>query len=108
MRKDNMSYYFMAHYTVKDMETWQRYVPVGVPTVSQYGGKILVAAAPGLQQPAAIEGTPQHAVTVILEFASQSAFERWYTSPEYQAVVGMRTSSTEGWGLGLPAFEPPA
>jgi len=103
-----MSYYFLAHYTVKNGETWQRYVPIALQTILQYGGKILVVAGPGLQEPAIVEGIPQHRVTVILEFESESAYERWYKSPEYQAVIKMRTSSTEGWVLGIPAFEPRA
>ena len=103
-----MPYYILAHYTIKDVQTFQSYPPAAVPTILQYGGKILVAAGPGMQEPAPGEGTPPHTTTVILEFESRPAFERWYTSPEYQAVIGLRTSSTEGWSQGLPGFEPPA
>jgi uncharacterized protein (DUF1330 family) len=101
-------YYALFHYTVKDMETFQTYPPAAIPTLFQYGGKILAATGPGLQDPAVIEGPCQHDRTVVLEFESQPAFERWYKSPEYQAVVGLRTSSSGGWVLGLPAFVLPA
>jgi uncharacterized protein (DUF1330 family) len=103
-----MAYYLLAHYTVKDPQTWQSYAQQAIPTIYQFGGKILVAAGPGLQEPHSIEATSQHAVTVILEFDSQQAYERWYKSPDYQKFINMRLDSTEGWALGLPAFQMPS
>ena len=100
-----MPYYGLFHYTVTDLATWQKYLPAAVPTIVQYGGKVLTVTGSGLQKPTVIEGAPEHAVTVILEFESQPAFERWYKSPEYQAVIGLRTNSSEGWALGLPTFK---
>jgi uncharacterized protein (DUF1330 family) len=102
-----MAYYFLAHYTVKDPQTWQSYAQQAMPTIDQYGGKILAAAGPRLQEPHRIEATAQHAVSVILEFDAQADFERWYTSPDYQKVINMRLDSTEGWAQGLPAFQMP-
>ena len=99
-----MAYYFLAHYTVKDAQTWQSYAQQGIPTIYQYGGKILAATGPGLQEPHGIEATAQHAVTVILEFDSQADYERWYKSPDYQRIINMRLDSTEGWAQGLPGF----
>jgi uncharacterized protein (DUF1330 family) len=103
-----MPYYVLFHNTVKDVETFQKYPPAATATVMQYGGKLLAVAGPGMQEPTVLEGTPQHAVTALIEFESQAACERWYNSPEYRAVRGLRTSSTEGWVLCLPAFQPPA
>ena len=45
-----------------------------------------------------LEATPAGNRTVLLEFASEEDFRTWYGSPEYQAVVGKRLASTEGFG----------
>jgi uncharacterized protein (DUF1330 family) len=103
-----MPYYALFHYTVQDPETWQKYPARAIPTIAQYGGRVLAVAAPGIQEPTVVEGSPQHAVTVVLEFASPEASERWYRSPEYQAVIGLRRDSSEGWAIGVPSFQPPA
>jgi uncharacterized protein (DUF1330 family) len=42
-----------------------------------------------------IEGDA-HPVTVILKFESKDAMKAWYNSPEYQAVIGLRTDNSEG------------
>lgn len=78
-----------------------------MPILSRYGGKLLsLTARAGLPARAVIEGTPQHIATAIVEFDSQEALERWYHSPEYQAVIGLRTDSTDGWVIGAPALPP--
>lgn len=42
-----------------------------------------------------MEGEP-NPVTVILKFPSKDAMKAWYNSPEYQAVIGLRTDNSEG------------
>jgi uncharacterized protein (DUF1330 family) len=103
-----VAYYIVAHYTIHDLPAWQAYAPPAIATIGQYDGKILAATGPGLGEATVIERTPQHAVTILLEFASQAAMERWYHSPEYQALVGQRIDATDGWTIGLPPFAPPA
>ena len=46
-----------------------------------------------------LEGTPAGSRTVILEFETKDDFQTWYKSPEYQAIIDMRLSSTEGFGV---------
>jgi len=103
-----MPYYMVSHFSVTDPATFQEYPPVATPILSQYGGKLLsLTGLAGLQARAVIEGTPQHVATAIVEFDSREALERWYNSPEYQVVIGLRTDSTEGWVIGAPALQPP-
>jgi uncharacterized protein (DUF1330 family) len=102
-----MAYYLLFHHTIKDAETFQKYAPPAIATVSQYGGKILAATGLGMGDAKVVERTPQHAVTVLLEFESEAAADRWYHSSEYQALVNMRLGATDGWTQGLPAFQPP-
>ena len=99
--------YIVAHYTVTDPATFATYPPAAIPTILQHGGKLLMAAGPGMTEVNNHEGTPQHPVTAVLEFPSAEACQRWYTSPEYQAVVGLRTGSTQGWILGAEGFQLP-
>ena len=42
-----------------------------------------------------VEGEPG-AVTVVLKFPSRAALRGWYDSPEYQAIIHLRTDNTEG------------
>jgi uncharacterized protein (DUF1330 family) len=103
-----MPYYMVSHFSVKDPATFQTYPSAATPILSRYGGKLLsLTGLDGLPARAVIEGTPQHVATAIVEFDSQEALDRWYNSPEYQAVIGSRTDSTEGWVIGAPALQPP-
>src|SRR5438046_2365103 len=102
-----MAYYVLFHNTVKDADTFSKYPPLAIPTLAQHGGKLLMVAGPGMAEPTNYEGVPQHGVTAILEFESREAAERWYESPEYRAVKGLRTSSTEGWVMGAAGFVMP-
>ena len=103
-----MAYYGLLQYTVTDVETWQRYAAATPAILAQYGVKVLAVTGPGMQAPKVYEGAPQHAVTVIAEFESEAAFDRWYESPEYRRIIHLRTDSTDGWLIGMPAFPQPA
>jgi uncharacterized protein (DUF1330 family) len=94
--------YIIANYTINDPETYAKYPPAVGPTIAQYGGKVLVADG----EVKAVEGHPQP-VTVVLEFESVEAARRWHDSPEYTAIKGLRTSSTEGWLAIADGFVPP-
>jgi uncharacterized protein (DUF1330 family) len=105
---NEMPYYMVSHFSVKDPATFQQYPPLATPILSHYGGTLLsLTGLDGLPARTVIEGTPQHVGTALVEWDSQEAFERWYRSPEYQAVIGLRTASTDGWVIGAPALPPP-
>lgn len=103
-----MAYYLLAHYTINDIDRFQNYPPAAMPITAGFGGKFLAVTGIGLQESTVIEGKPQHLATALLEFESEEAFRRWYYSPEYQAVIGMRLGSTDGWAVGLPGFQLPS
>ncbi len=94
--------YFIANYTVTDPEKFEEYPPAAGPTVAQYGGKLLVASSDSK----VLEGNPLSS-TVVIEFDSVEAAQRWYDSPEYTKVKHLRTSVTEGWVLIAPQFVMP-
>ena len=86
-----MAGYLIANYNVTNEEGYLSYVAAVGPTILAHKGEILVAG-PGSE---AIEGTPG-AVTVVLKFPSTDALRGWYDSPEYQAIIHLRTDNTEG------------
>ena len=86
-----MASYLVANYNVTDQEGYDAYVAAVVPTILSHGGKILVAG-PGS---VGVEGSPG-STTVVLEFPSREALEGWYKSPEYEAIIRLRTDNTDG------------
>ena len=95
--------YFVAHYTINDRDTYAKYPPAVVPTPAQYGGNLLIAD----NAVEVVEGKPQQ-VTVVIEFESVEAAQRWYNSPENGQIKHLRISSTEGWAVIAKEFERPA
>jgi len=91
--------YAIAQYTIHDPETYAKYPSSVAPTLSQYGGKLLVAD----HDCKVLEGNP-YQVTIVIEFESVETAQRWYDSPEYRKIMHLRTSSTEGWILIAPQF----
>ena len=53
--------------------------------LEKHGGKTLCAGPPQV-----IEGNWNPARVVVLEFPSTAAFQDWYASPEYAAVLRLR------------------
>src|SRR5262245_48089158 len=102
---DRMPYFGLLQYNVEDVETWQQYAAATPAILGQYRVKILAVTGPGMQSPTVYEGAPQHAVTVIAEFESEAAFDLWYQSPEYRQIIHLRTDSTDGCLIGMPAFQ---
>ena len=84
--------YFMGVvHGVTDGEAFGAYQKVAEPTIEQYGGKMVfvsnnVEAGDGNWSPMAI---------VLFEFESSEQARKWYNSPEYQAVIGQRITSTD-------------
>ena len=84
--------YFMGMvHAIKDGEAFGAYQQVALPTIEAAGGKPLffstnIEAAVGDWAPMGV---------IVVEFESGEASRNWYNSPEYQAVLGQRLSSTD-------------
>ncbi len=88
-----MAGYFVANYTITNQAGYQQYLAAVGPTLEAHGAERVVvdrACDP-------LEGSAGQ-VTVVLRFATKAAATAWYQSPEYQAIVHLRTDSTEGVG----------
>ena len=86
--------YTVLDYRVTDQGAYQPYLEKVVDTLNAHGAEILVADF----ESDAIEGDPGH-VTVVLKFASKDAARGWFDSPEYQAIVSLRTDNSTGIGV---------
>ena len=90
-----MAAYFIAQYQVNDSELYGEYAQGAGPTIAKYGGELIafdVAAK-------TIEGEAPGPQVVVLKFESAEKAREWYDSPDYQAVVGKRLSSTTGFSV---------
>ena len=90
-----MAAYFIAQYVVNDPKLYREYQGAAAATIQAGGGEVVafdVAAE-------TIEGTPPGPQTVIVKFESVEAAKAWYRSPAYQAVVGKRLASTNGFAV---------
>ena len=87
-----MSAYLIAQIDVHDPDTYKKYT-AGVPaTLEKYGGTFRVRG--GAVTPK--EGGWEPKRLVVIEFPDMAALHRWYDSPEYQKIIGMRHEASDG------------
>ena len=98
-----MAAYLIGNYKVINPEAYQAYPPAVMPTLAAYDVEVLVADF----ESEVLEGTPNHA-SVILKFPSKEVARTWYNSPEYQAIIHLRTANTEGHLVFADEFTPPS
>jgi uncharacterized protein (DUF1330 family) len=89
-----MAGYFVANYTITNLDGYKAYLAAVGPTLEAHGAENIVID----RDSELLEGSAGH-VTVVLRFATKSAAEAWYESPEYQAIRHLRTDNTEGVGV---------
>jgi uncharacterized protein (DUF1330 family) len=89
-----MAGYFVANYTITNLARYKEYLAAVGPTLEAHGAERIVVD----RDSELLEGSAGQ-VTVVLRFATKSAAEAWYESPEYQAIMRLRTDSSEGVGV---------
>lgn len=62
-------------------------------TIKDFGGTILVGAAPALELDSA---PPPKGRFVIVRFPSMQVLQQWYNSPAYTAIRPLREKATQG------------
>jgi uncharacterized protein (DUF1330 family) len=95
-----MAAYIIAQVEVKNPEAYQEYSRQVLGILTQYGGKFLVRGG----KAEILEGDQAPHRLVVIEFEDAEQARRWYNSPEYQAIVGIRQANSignlflvEGW-----------
>lgn len=86
-----MPAYMIAEIEVTDPAAYEEYRRQVPATLEQYGGRYVVRG--GAVE--ALEGETAGRM-VVVEFESMAALKRWYTSPEYAAIKGLRHAASNG------------
>jgi uncharacterized protein (DUF1330 family) len=89
-----MAGYFIANYTITNKAEYQQYLAAVGPILTAHGSETIVVD----RDCSLLEGSAGH-VTVVLRFATKAAAQAWYKSPEYQAILHLRTDNTDGLAL---------
>jgi uncharacterized protein (DUF1330 family) len=87
-----LSVYVIANLTVHDPKIFRKYRTAVVPIVEKYGGKYLIVDL----RPNDLDGESRP-LLLMGEFKSVDAALCWYNSPEYQEIIPLRQTSSEGW-----------
>ena len=87
-----MTAYVIAQFTVTDCEGFEAYRQAAPPIIEAYGGRMLVRGG----AITSVDGDTDRPKMIVLEFPDKAAAERFYNSPEYQAIMPLRRDHTEG------------
>ena len=87
-----MPCYAVGHITVTNMEGYKKYAEKVPATIAAHGGKYLVRGG----NCTVVEGHMPHDRHVVLEFPSREALEGWYNSAEYQEILKIRLTNSDG------------
>jgi uncharacterized protein (DUF1330 family) len=87
-----MAAYIIADVRVTDPVVYEEYRRQVKATLDQYGGRFLVRG--GAVHP--LEGGWEPQRMVVIEFDSLERASAWYNSPEYQPLLRLRQSVSEG------------
>jgi uncharacterized protein (DUF1330 family) len=88
---------------VKDREQLNAYSAAAGPTLGGITFKILA----GTEEVQNIEGDWKPARVVMLEFPTREEALKWYESPAYAAVKGMRLAAAPGGAIMIEGFSQP-
>jgi uncharacterized protein (DUF1330 family) len=87
-----MPAYFIAEVEVTNPAGYESYRPLAGASIARYGGKFLARGG----NTELLEGSPDPARVVVIEFADMAAAKRWYNSPEYQEALKIRLDNSRG------------
>jgi uncharacterized protein (DUF1330 family) len=95
--------YVILHNRIDDAEAYGRYLEQVPPTMLKHGAEILVID----DHAECVEGQAPFPRTVLLKFPSRDAVQAWYSSPEYQEILPIRTAATDGFAVVCDEFVMP-
>ena len=82
--------YLVAHLRVHDKDGFEKFRQMAGPTISEYGGKVLVREP----NPDVREGN-NLGIALIIEFESIETARKFYESEKYQAAKAVRELSAD-------------
>jgi uncharacterized protein (DUF1330 family) len=96
-----MSVYIVAQITIHDREEYARYEAKFLDVFTQFKGEMLAVSETAV----VVEGQWPCTRTVLIKFPTVDEAQRWYNSPEYQAIAKHRFAASSGNAViieGLP------
>lgn len=87
-----MSAYLIAQLKVTDPDAFERYRTKVPDVIERYGGRYLVRGG----ATDVLEGALPMPRLVVIAFPSMADAKRFYDSPDYQDIIGLRTAASEG------------
>ncbi len=88
-----MPAYLIGIFETDEPEKLREYQARVPEVIAQYGGRYVVRGG----EHEVLEGQPPGSRYVVVEFADRKQAKRFYNSPEYQAIVGLRTGASHGF-----------
>ncbi len=85
-----MSCYFIAQISIHDYQKYKLYEEGFDGIINNYDGKVIVVD----DRATLLEGDWQHKRMVIIRFSDEAEAQRWYHSPEYQALAKYRKQAS--------------
>jgi len=98
-----MAAYIIAEVEVSDPETYATYRAQTPGVIARYGGRFIVRGGAA----ETLEGEREPARLVVIEFPDRDAARRFYDSPEYQAIIGLRQRAATSRVILVEGYEAP-
>ena len=95
-----MTAFFVSRIYIRDPKKLQEYAKATGPTLTAYGGKLLLK---GKYNTALLGASDDH-VTSIVAFPNMDSIKAWFASPDYQIHVKLRDEAGE---MQFLAYEEP-
>ena len=86
-----MAAYVIVDSDIKNLEGMQEYIDKVGATLAPHGGKALAATT----EIEVVEGDWRPKRIVVVAFPNMAAAKAWYNSPDYQAILPIRTANTD-------------
>jgi uncharacterized protein (DUF1330 family) len=98
-----MTAYLLAEVEVHDPETYATYTAQTPGVIERHGGRFIVRGGAA----ESLEGAAPAGRLVVIEFPDLAAARRFYDSPDYQAIVGIRHQAATSRVILVEGHPPP-
>lgn len=85
-----MPAYIIADVYVTDAAGYEPYRPLAAASIARFGGRFVVRGG----NADLLEGTPEPARVIVIEFPDAETARRWYRSDEYQQALKIRQANS--------------
>ena len=95
-----MSAFLSVTVRVKDPEKLKTYISQVPATIAAHGGEKVSRG----KVTKTLAGSADYQIAAVFRFPTMDALDRWFTSPEYQALISLREEAAEMNIIALTEF----